>query len=219
MFLTLIVSSVSSICFLQNSFFSDSSFCWALSSANILSMASFTLVNGSRDICTARVAKDQSLWRRAACKTLFMALSTALVCASARLVALERCSAPMVSWLDCRKLSVFVTVLPNKSRASSDVRMEIASLRATSSSDRTLDLPSYASCSSLQFFSKVRSTCSSAVSAAFVASISFLSCAACATVVAKSSSFCFCWAVAAAISRNFAPFNFLKELKANASAF
>mmetsp|Transcript_53415 Transcript_53415/g.167099 ORF Transcript_53415/g.167099 Transcript_53415/m.167099 type:complete len:359 (-) Transcript_53415:507-1583(-) len=119
---SVMVSSVSSICFLQNSSFALSSFCCFSNSASILSIASLTLVKVSSRMRTASAAIAQLRWRRANSAMRFMERSTAMSWAAVR---------PDASiWMK-------LIVLAYKSRASSAVKIVKASPSARISSERT----------------------------------------------------------------------------------
>mmetsp|Transcript_82465 Transcript_82465/g.191576 ORF Transcript_82465/g.191576 Transcript_82465/m.191576 type:complete len:237 (-) Transcript_82465:767-1477(-) len=119
-----VVSSFSSISFLQDSCLSYSSCCCIFSSAIILSIASFTFSKPSSCTPTARVAKCQAPAQP------FWCLATARSCDAAR----ARCCSVRPVLLICTKLSVF----ERRSRASSSVRILIASAIACTSSVRVL---------------------------------------------------------------------------------
>mmetsp|Transcript_88688 Transcript_88688/g.228739 ORF Transcript_88688/g.228739 Transcript_88688/m.228739 type:complete len:302 (+) Transcript_88688:641-1546(+) len=217
--LVLMVSSVLSISVLQKLLFCDSAFCCAFNSASILSMTSFTFVNGSSRTRTASEASTQFECFRAALRICFIASVTAwLRAASVPFWAAAPLCAPTDRWRvlrTCKKLIVFAY----KSRASSVVNTETASLSACSSSERAADLFAYSSSLSLQLFFSVRRNCWSAERASFVASTSCSACAALAMVSASVLSFSSFEVVAAVISASLELRSFWKRIIDSRSCF
>mmetsp|Transcript_9905 Transcript_9905/g.26142 ORF Transcript_9905/g.26142 Transcript_9905/m.26142 type:complete len:515 (+) Transcript_9905:617-2161(+) len=210
---TFTLSSVSSSSFLQNSNFAVSDFCWALSSPSILSITSFTFSKGSRRNRSANEARLQFFCLRATrmmcCVAALMALlATATWTALARVA--RSAPAPV-----CNKLNV----LPNRSRASSSLRMAMASPSAWISSARTFEREAYSSFADVQLFERSSKNCWSAERALRVAAMSSL---VFATLLAKSASafsFAACCAASAAISASLAAFNCEYAAAASISAF
>mmetsp|Transcript_24918 Transcript_24918/g.74174 ORF Transcript_24918/g.74174 Transcript_24918/m.74174 type:complete len:236 (-) Transcript_24918:530-1237(-) len=207
-------SSVVSISFLQKSIFFTSAFCWSFSSASILSMTSFTLVKGSRRTRTASVARTQLLCLRAALRIFFIASATAwLRAASLPFCTLAPCCAPTLpAW---RRLSV----LPKRSRASSPVRMLMASPSAFSSWPRASARIAYCSSLSLQVLLSWTMKAWSAVRASCVVSRSSSAWAFFSMVSASVASFWSLEAVAAWISAIFEERSFWNATMAPASCF
>mmetsp|Transcript_77113 Transcript_77113/g.170764 ORF Transcript_77113/g.170764 Transcript_77113/m.170764 type:complete len:222 (-) Transcript_77113:953-1618(-) len=191
---TLTLSSVLSISWLQRSFFSYSCFCCCSSSLNILSMASFTLVKASRRTWTASEAKAQLPVFLATCVRRSIARCEARSWAATTPVTERR------EELTCIKLIVF----PNRSRASSAVRIFKASPRARISSPRTWARDSYSCFSASQFLARSIMNLWSAPKAVLVASMSSFALAAWSRRSASEASFVSICSVAAAISESFA---------------
>mmetsp|Transcript_105645 Transcript_105645/g.308966 ORF Transcript_105645/g.308966 Transcript_105645/m.308966 type:complete len:215 (+) Transcript_105645:184-828(+) len=139
---TRVSSSFASMSFWQDSCFSYSSFCCFFSSATMLSMTSLTFSKPSSCTPTASVARrkppELPAWRRAAAMSCEAAWTRCCCCSRptsrcscrprpAAWLAPRRC----LPWLEvCKKL----VVLEKRSRASSSVRIWIASEMAWTSS-------------------------------------------------------------------------------------
>mmetsp|Transcript_55307 Transcript_55307/g.144216 ORF Transcript_55307/g.144216 Transcript_55307/m.144216 type:complete len:279 (+) Transcript_55307:800-1636(+) len=196
--------------FLQSSHLAYSSFCCLFNSASILSIATFTSVKASKRTRTANDTKDQFLCFRATFAILCMALSTAW-----------SWTATCSDVATCKKVGGFspALVLPNRSRASSSLRMVKVSLSATISSVRTLTRALYCASSCWQSFCMLARNSWSASMAAVVSSLSSLALAAFSNVSASSASLVSFRSVATSISESFAAFKFWKSTSAMKSVF